>query len=84
MLLAFHINLIKSKCYRQHTYGIFFYFFINFSNTLRVSMGGAHIVKKITILFFFFLIIDINDRFNVHRIINYYNVKHIKDNIYEA
>ena len=27
---------------------------------------------------------DINDRFNVHRTISYYNVKHIKDNIYEA
>ena len=24
-----------------------------------------------------------NDRFNVRRIISYYNVKHIKDNIYE-
>ena len=27
---------------------------------------------------------DVNDRFNVRRTINYYNVKHIKDNIYEA
>ena len=27
---------------------------------------------------------DINDRFNVRRTINYYNVKYIKDNIYEA
>ena len=29
-------------------------------------------------------VIDINDRFNVCSIISYYNVKHIKDNIYEA
>ena len=28
--------------------------------------------------------IDINDRFNVHNTIGHYNVKHIKDNIYEA
>ena len=33
---------------------------------------------------FFLQIIDINDRFNVRSIISYYNVKHIKDNIYEA
>ena len=28
--------------------------------------------------------IDINDRFNLRSTISYYNVKHIKDNIYEA
>ena len=28
--------------------------------------------------------IDINDRFNICSTISYYNVKHIKDNIYEA
>ena len=28
--------------------------------------------------------IDINDRFNVRSTIGYYNVRHIKDNIYEA
>ena len=28
--------------------------------------------------------IDINDKFNVCSTINYYNVEHIKDNIYEA
>ena len=28
--------------------------------------------------------IDINDKFNVRSIISYYNVRHIKDNIYEA
>ena len=28
--------------------------------------------------------IDINDKFNVCSTISYYNVKHIKDNIYEA
>ena len=35
-------------------------------------------------IFFFLLIIAINDGFNVRRIISYYNVKHIKDNIYEV
>ena len=29
-------------------------------------------------------VIDNNDRFNVCSTISYYNVKHIKDNIYEA
>ena len=33
---------------------------------------------------FFLGIIDINDKFNVRSTISYYNVKHIKDNIYEA
>ena len=28
--------------------------------------------------------IDISYRFNIHSTINYYNVRHIKDNIYEA
>ena len=28
--------------------------------------------------------IDINDKFNVCSTISYYNVRHIKDNIYEA
>ena len=28
--------------------------------------------------------IDINDKFNVCSTINYYNIRHIKDNIYEA
>ena len=28
--------------------------------------------------------IDINDKFNVYNTISYYNVRHIKDNIYEA
>ena len=29
-------------------------------------------------------IIDINDRFHVRSTISYYNVEHIKDNIYDA
>ena len=32
----------------------------------------------------FLRIIDIIDKFNVRITISYYNVKHIKDNIYEA
>ena len=40
-------------------------------------------MKKITI-YFFLRIIDINDKCNDRTTISYYNVKHIKDNIYEA
>ena len=40
-------------------------------------------MKKIAI-YIFLGIIDINDRFNVRSIISYYNIKHIKDSIYEA
>ena len=40
-------------------------------------------MKNITI-YFLLRIIDITNRFNVRRIISYYNVKHIKGNIYEA
>ena len=36
------------------------------------------------LLYFFLRIIYINDKFNVRRTINCYNVKHNKDNIYEA
>ena len=32
----------------------------------------------------FLPMIDINDKFNVCSTINYYNIRHIKDNIYEA
>ena len=78
MPLAFHINLINSKCYIRHTYAIFF---IIFFNTLRVSMCSGQIVTK-NYYMFFLRIIDINDRFNVRSIIIYYNFKHIKDNLY--
>ena len=40
-------------------------------------------MKKITI-YFFLRIFDINDKFNFRSTISYYNVKHIKDNIYDA
>ena len=33
---------------------------------------------------FFLWILHINERFNIHSTISYYNVKHIKDNIYES
>ena len=39
-------------------------------------------MKKITL--FFLRMIDINNRFNIRSTIKYYNVIHIKDNIYEA
>ena len=40
------------------------------------------LLKKL--LYVFLRIIDINERFNVCSTIIYYNVKHIKDNIYEG
>ena len=73
------INWINRKSYTQHTYTIFF---INFCNTLRVSMCSGYIVKKL--LYIFIRIIDINERFNVRSTISYYNVEHIKDNIYDV
>ena len=36
------------------------------------------------LVYIFLRIIDINKRFNVCSTIGYYNVKHIKDNIYDA
>ena len=36
------------------------------------------------LLYIFLQILDINDKYHVRRTINYYNVEHIKDNIYEA
>ena len=36
------------------------------------------------LVYTFLRIIDINDGFNVRNTISYYNVKHIKDNIFEV
>ena len=36
------------------------------------------------LVYIFLRMIDINERFNVRIIISYYNVKHIKNNIYEV
>ena len=36
------------------------------------------------LVYIFLRIIDINDRFNVRSTISHYNVKHIKDNTYQA
>ena len=41
-------------------------------------------LSKKLLYIFFLQIIDINERFNIHSTISYYNVKHIKDNIYEV
>ena len=35
MLLTFHINLMKSKCYIQHTYAIFYIFLLTFLTHLE-------------------------------------------------
>ena len=42
------------------------------------------IICEKKLLHIFLRIIDINERFNVRRSISYYNIKHIKDNIYEV
>ena len=39
---------------------------------------------EIKLLYFFLRIIDNNDRFNFRSTISYYNMKHIKGNIYES
>ena len=57
----------------------FFYFFIYFNFLLTFL---THCEKNYYI--FCLQVIDNNDRFNVCSTISYYNVKHIKDNIYEA
>ena len=42
------------------------------------------IICEKKLLHIFLRIIDINERFNVCSTISYYNVKHIKDSIYEV
>ena len=83
MLLAFHINFINSKCYTQHTYAIFLFFLLTFLTHWESQCAVDRLWKKFNI-YIFLWIIDINDRFNVRCIISYCNIRHIKDNIYEA
>ena len=80
MLLVFHINLSESKCYIQHTYAISF--LLTFLTHWESQCAVDRLWKKLQHIFW--RIIDINDRFNVRSTISYYNVKHIKGNIYEA
>ena len=82
MLLAFHFNLIKSKCYIQHTYTIVIIFLLTFLTHWESQCAVDRLWKKLVYIFLW--IIDINDSFNVRSTINYYIVKHIKNNIYEA
>ena len=80
MLLAFHINLINSKCCIHHTYANFF--LLTFLSLWESQCAIDRLWKKI--LYFFLRIIGINDRFNIRSTIKYYNVIHIEDNIYEV
>ena len=68
------------------TYNILMPFFIIFLLTFVIywesQFAKDRLWKKLH--YIFLRIIDINDKFNVRRTISYYNVKHIKDNIYEA
>ena len=49
---------------------------------MTIQCAVDRLWKKL--LYIFLQIFYINDRFNVRNTISYYNVKHIKDNIYEA
>ena len=80
MVLLFHINLINRKCCIQHTYGMFF--LLTFLTYWETQCVVDRLWKKL--VYIFLRIVDINDRFNLYSTISYYNVKHIKDNIYEA
>ena len=59
------------------------FFLLTFLTHWESQCAVDRLWKKIN-LYFVLWIIDINDRFNVRSIISYYNIKHIKDNIYEA
>ena len=79
ILLVFHINFINSKCCIQYTYAIFL---LTFLTLWEYQCAIDRLWKKL--LYHFLRMIDINVRFNVCGTISYYNVRHIKDNIYEA
>ena len=69
-----------------HTTHLCHFFLLTFLTHWESQSVVDKLWKKwlLTFLLTFLRIIDINDRFNVCRTISYYNVKHIKDNIYEA
>ena len=58
------------------------FFLLTFLTHWESQCAVDRLWKKL--LYIFLRIIDINNRFNVCSTISYYNVKHIKDNIYEA
>ena len=58
------------------------FFLLTFLRPWESQCAVDRLLKKL--LYSFLRIIDINERFNVCSTIRYYNVKHIKDNIYEA
>ena len=57
MLLAFHINLIKSRCCIQHTYAIFLFFLLTFLAHWESQCAVDRLWKKVTIYFVYELII---------------------------
>ena len=63
----------------QSTY-LCHFFVLPFLTPLESQCAVDRLQKKL--LYIFLGIVDINDRFNVYSPISYYNVKHIKDNIY--
>ena len=60
----------------------FFIVLLTFLTHWESQCAVDRLWKKL--LYIFLQIFYINDRFNVRNTISYYNVKHIKDNIYEA
>ena len=57
------------------------FFLLTFLTHLEPQCAVDRLWKKLP--YIFLQIIDINDGFNFRSTINYYNIKHIKDNIYE-
>ena len=79
MVLSFHINLINRKCCIEPTYAVFLLTFLT-------PWESHYVVDRLwkKLVYIFLRMIDINDRFNICNTISYYNVRHIKDNIYEV
>ena len=65
----------------QSTY-LWHFFLLTFLTPWESQCAVDRLWKKL--VYIFLRMIDINDRFNVCSTISYYNVRHIKDNIYEA
>ena len=61
-------------------------FFLIFLFTFLTHWESQCAVDRLwkKLLYIFLRIIDINERFNVHSTISYYNVEHIKENINDA
>ena len=66
--------------YHTH-FWIYNFFLLTFLTLWESQCAVDRLWKK---LLYFLRMIDINNRFNVYGTISYYNVRHIKDKIYEV